>query len=863
MSDARYQVSIVTPFHNVDPKLFRYAYESLQKQTLGFQSIQWIVVLHNTESSLKAAVHEMLDGQDNIIVRELDNDLHTPSSPRNFGMKLATAPFLGFLDADDGYTPECLQTALLHLQRTQSDLVVFRREYEMETEGLMPATEIVLWDQTQSEIVMDREHWDDKKMFGGLFWGMVTSRLYKRDFLARHNFTFDETVPFTEDVLFLIEVYGKASRVCYLPQLIGYHYFINSKSLVQSMTEKDGETLVSYAAGFRKIFDTAYNNGIYIDELMALLLSTFSMVMLNSKHLTLAHRREIKEILEPYVHEIRLLPTTKLISADEARKCYSLPREVILHPENFDQGGAIKDIMDGQSILQEILSRNKDTDYGRRYNFASLRSAQGYQTRVPVSNYEVYAPLVRLQTQIGESGIFVSDPILCYLLTSGTSGAPKLLPATREHLSVYEDEFAQLLRGKITILLGESLPQERHYNDQAALNSLFGRLIEDFCHRDQQRLGVSRAGFTAPRELLFPPQALDTLYLRLYFALSEPLAEQLFAPFAWGALEAFSFLESHWQELVKDLAEGTLTNTIDLPKDYRKQLERCLIPDVERAENLREIFAGGFHRPVATLIWPRLKKIIAIGTGSQAIYRDALARYIGDLPWDNSYFASSEALLGKSIPGTDEFELLTGKNFYEFRPFPENPDSHAHPLLLSDLQEGEKYELILTNRAGLYRYATEDILEVRNLDEGRLRFAYAGRKSEALPLSGGLLWENDVYGAIKKGAQALDLAPTDFSYFLDEENTLALMLEVPGKKAPAEALAAALDSALREESPTYAKARQEGQPPCKALYLSPESHLLYRDIQRFKHKTAPDQIKPAHFLDTREKIRFFKGQLER
>ncbi len=863
MSEAKYQVSIVTPFHNVDLKMFRYAYESLQQQTLGFRFIQWIVVLHNTESSLKAAVHEMLDGHENIIITELDNDLHTPSSPRNFGMKLATAPFLGFLDADDGYTPECLQTALLHLQRTQSDLVVFRREYEMETEGLMPATEIVLWDQTQAEIVMDREHWDDKKMFGGLFWGMVTSRLYKRDFLTRHNFTFDETVPFTEDVLFLIEVYGKAGRVCYLPQLIGYHYFINSKSLVQSMVEKDGETLVSYAAGFKKIFDAAYNNGIYIDELMALLLSTFSMVMLNSKQLTLVHRREIKEILEPYVHEIRLLPVTKLISAEEARKCYTLPREVILHPENFDQGGAIKEILDGQGILQEILSRNKDTDYGRRYNFASLRSAQGYQTRVPVSSYDTYGPLVRLQTQIGESGIFVSDAIPCYLLTSGNSGAPKLLPATREHLARYEEEFAQLLRGKMTILLGESLPQERRYNDQAALNTIFGRLIEDFCYRDQQRLGVSHAGFTAPRELLFPPQAMDTLYLRLYFALSEQRAEQLFAPFAWGVLEAFSFLESHWQELVKDLTEGTISSTLDLPKDYRQQLERCLIPDPERAEALREIFAEGFHRPVATLIWPKLKKVIAIGTGSQAIYRDALRRYIGDLPWDNGFFASSEALLGKSVPGTDEYELVTGKNFYEFRPFPEKPDNHDHPLLLSQVQEGKQYELILTNRAGLYRYATEDILEVRSLTEGRLHFAFAGRKSEALPLPGGLLWEKDVYTAIKKGAKALSLAPTDFSYFLSEKNVLTLLLEVPGTKAPEAALAAILDQSLCEECPAYAKARREGQPPCQALYLSPESHLLYRDIQRFKHKTAPDQIKPAHFLGNREKIRFFMGQVER
>ena len=480
-----------------------------------------------------------------------------------------------------------------------------------------------------------------------------------------------------------------------------------------------------------------------------------------------------------------------------------------------------------------------------------------------MSSYEVYAPLVRLQTQIGESGIFVADAIPCYLLTSGTSGAPKLLPATREHLSPYEDYFAQLLRGKITILLGESLPQERHYNDQAALNTIFGRLIEDFCHRDQQRLGVSHAGFTAPRELLFPPQALDTLYLRLYFALSEQLAEQIFAPFAWGVLEAFSFLESHWQELVKDLAEGTLTHTIDLPKDYRQQLERCLIPDPERAAALKEIFAEGFHRPVATLIWPRLKKIIAIGTGRQAIYREALGRYLGDLPWDNGFFAASEALLGKSIPGTDEYELLTGKNFYEFRPFPEAPNSSAHPLLLSEVQEGKQYELILTNRAGLYRYATEDILEVRSLSEGHLHFAYAGRKGEALSLPGGLLWEGDVYGAIKKGARALSLAPTDFSYFLDEKNTLNILLEVPEGKAPEDALSAALDKALCEECPVYAKTRQEGMPPCQALYLSPESHLLYRDIQRFKHKTAPDQIKPAHFLGTREKIRFFLGQVER
>lgn len=91
MSEKDYRVSVVTPFHNVDIKMFRYAYQSLQKQTLGFDNIQWIVVLHNTKMEYKSAVHELLDGHGNVILKELDNDIHTPSSPRNFGMKFATA----------------------------------------------------------------------------------------------------------------------------------------------------------------------------------------------------------------------------------------------------------------------------------------------------------------------------------------------------------------------------------------------------------------------------------------------------------------------------------------------------------------------------------------------------------------------------------------------------------------------------------------------------------------------------------------------------------------------------------------------------------------------------------------------------
>ncbi|MBR3456694.1 MAG: glycosyltransferase family 2 protein, partial [Selenomonadaceae bacterium] len=67
MPEKEYQISVITPFHNVDIKMFRYAYESLRKQTLGFRNIEWIVVLHNTDGEYRKAVHEMLDSHENVM----------------------------------------------------------------------------------------------------------------------------------------------------------------------------------------------------------------------------------------------------------------------------------------------------------------------------------------------------------------------------------------------------------------------------------------------------------------------------------------------------------------------------------------------------------------------------------------------------------------------------------------------------------------------------------------------------------------------------------------------------------------------------------------------------------------------------
>ena len=83
MTKNEYMVSVVTPFHNVDMEMFSRCAESLRKQTIGFENIQWIVVLHNCESDYKETLSEMFKNDRNVVLEELLDDAKTPSSPRN------------------------------------------------------------------------------------------------------------------------------------------------------------------------------------------------------------------------------------------------------------------------------------------------------------------------------------------------------------------------------------------------------------------------------------------------------------------------------------------------------------------------------------------------------------------------------------------------------------------------------------------------------------------------------------------------------------------------------------------------------------------------------------------------------------
>ena len=692
MSKNEYMVSVVTPFHNVDMEMFSRCAESLRKQTIGFENIQWIVVLHNCDSGYKETLSEMFKNDRNVVLEELLDDAKTPSSPRNHGTRLATAPYIGYLDGDDQYTPECLEIAAHEARETKSQMVWFRREQEKEDPSMKMPMATTLWNNTLDRIVVEKGKWEDEKMFDALF-GFATSYLYEREFLVSHQLSFDEAMLFGEDFLFVVETAAQAERICYLPQLIGYHYYVNGNSMVQN-GEKSAELLIQYARGFRHLFDVMQSYGIDFQENSQIqcgfILARF---ILSSPKLTVDDRRKIKEILGPYVNRMVLLPPSKSFDKIARRLMLRLSHDVILNPEN--PGATLLKIKtDGLMELSDILEQNAETDMGKRYKFDKLNSVAAFQNRIPLTDINFYKPLVKLQTNVGEKNILTSCKISRYF----SSPDGNLVPCTKYLSKKYAEYFASLLSGHSNFLVARSLPVKGMTNDGAEIDSLQSAIVKDYFSGFFYKGGVQQAHLTSSVQSYFKQDQSDDDYRDLMVdALATKDIDQIVAFTTDELLTAFKTLESCWPQMVNEIA------------------------DQNRKKEVETILSEGFEKPVVEKLWPNLKRIVAYGAGEMYESFRTLKRYTGNLPHNHGYDFMKETILGKAVgDDTELFECLQNNNFYELMPI--DGDDDAKPLCWSQVEVGKSYFVVVTNHAGLYRYQTSHIIRPREITPESIKF---------------------------------------------------------------------------------------------------------------------------------------------
>jgi hypothetical protein len=136
------------------------------------------------------------------------------------------------------------------------------------------------------------------------------------------------------------------------------------------------------------------------------------------------------------------------------------------------------------AVLADLLARNKNTDYGRRYGFAGMQTSAQFRSRLPITGYEDYAPMVALMIRLGERNIFTCDTVTGYTLSFGQNGEAKLMPRTRE--------FAGLFAAGKEFPGGEADTALKLCNDGLRLFPF--RQLESYYHTAEALIGASVAG---------------------------------------------------------------------------------------------------------------------------------------------------------------------------------------------------------------------------------------------------------------------------------------------------------------------------------------------------------------------------------
>ena len=86
--------------------------------------------------------------------------------------------------------------------------------------------------------------------------------------------------------------------------------------------------------------------------------------------------------------------------------------------------------------LRAILVRNQDCEYGRSHGFAAIADPAAFAQRVPVVRYDALRGAIDRMAD-GERGVLVSDPVVAFEETGGSSGGAKLVPYTEAALASF------------------------------------------------------------------------------------------------------------------------------------------------------------------------------------------------------------------------------------------------------------------------------------------------------------------------------------------------------------------------------------------------------------------------------------------
>lgn len=411
-----------------------------------------------------------------------------------------------------------------------------------------------------------------------------------------------------------------------------------------------------------------------------------------------------------------------------------------------------------EQTLAKVLARNAGTVYGREHGFAEISDAREFRRRVPLVTYDDLEPYIEDMAERALTNVLCADEVDHFMLTSGTSAKPKLIPTTRHERRRRVPFFVFVPQGTLARSLGPSAVLGRGMNGMsiAATNRHTGAgtpISSSLRIGLGERTWLLRRLFSSPTGAYQVRDVASAYYLHWLFALADRDLRHVTDEFASKMAFSLSVLRGRHEDLAADLESGEIAAELDIDDEARAELAGELSGDPARAAELRAAFAASPDGSgVLPRLWPRLTYVACIYTGTFSVYEEAVRRFAGHLPLFNVGYGMSETIVATSVgPDDPRYLLYPRAGYLEFIHEDHIGLDDPPTLTMDELEPGHLYEIVTTNFGGLYRYRTADVIEVVGRRHRTPVIEFRHRANVLMNFNAEMMTEDVAFGALLDG----------------------------------------------------------------------------------------------------------------
>lgn len=330
-----------------------------------------------------------------------------------------------------------------------------------------------------------------------------------------------------------------------------------------------------------------------------------------------------------------------------------------------------------QEVLLKLMSKAKNTEIGKKYNFSEIKNYSSFSERVPIQKYESIEPLID-RARKGEQNIFWPSTIKWFAKSSGTTNAKsKFIPVSEEAL-----EDCHFKAGKDMLCL--------YFNNNDEAKLFTGKGL---------RLGGSSAVYQDNNSFFGDLSAILIENLPFWADFSSAPKQETALMSEW---------ESKMEAIVKETINQNITSLVGVPSWMLVLLKNVL--EKTGKSNILEV-------------WPNLEVYFHGGVNFNP-YKEEFKKLIPkeDFKYYETYNASEGFFAIQDKNNSEDLLLMLDYGiFYEFIPMDNYNGEDSKAISLSEVKLNTNYALVITTNGGLWRYLIGDTIKFTCLNPYRIR----------------------------------------------------------------------------------------------------------------------------------------------